>query len=98
MKTGAEPKKVVALVGLMAVAAIVYWTNSSSDAPVSSPAARPAADPAATVVPTLWIFGIHTQGLRVNVRPVFPRLITAVHPTAVRAEDAVGRLGASSAT
>jgi len=49
MKTGAEPKKVVALVGLMAVAAIVYWTNSSSDAPVSSPAARPAADPAAAV-------------------------------------------------
>ena len=50
MKTGAEPKKVVALVGLMAVAAIVYWTNSSSDAPASSPA-RPAADPAAAVSP-----------------------------------------------
>ena len=44
MKLGAEPKKNVAFVALIAVAVIVYWMNSSSDAPSPSIAARPAAD------------------------------------------------------
>ena len=49
MKFGAEPKKVGALVGLLALAGIVYWMNSSPDAPSSSPVTRPsaAADPVA---------------------------------------------------
>jgi hypothetical protein len=51
MKFGAEPKKIGALVGLLAVAGIVYWMNASPDAPSPSPATRPAAaaDPVAGV-------------------------------------------------
>jgi hypothetical protein len=50
MKMGAEPKKIVALVGLMSVAGIVYWMNSAPDAP-STPS-RPAAavDPGVVAV------------------------------------------------
>ncbi len=54
MKMGAEPKKVVWLVGLVAVAGIVYWMGSA-DSPAPSPSAstaRPAAtDPAAVAIP-----------------------------------------------
>ena len=45
MKMGAEPKKVVWLVGLLAVAGAVYWMNSS-DAPAPTTSTRPAVDPA----------------------------------------------------
>jgi hypothetical protein len=48
MKLGAERKKLAWLIGLVVVAAIVYWMNSSSDAPASTSAgARPALDPTA---------------------------------------------------
>lgn len=49
MKLGAEPKKMLTFVGLLAVAAIVYWMNSSSDAPSAPATPRAAADPAAVV-------------------------------------------------
>jgi hypothetical protein len=49
MKFGAEPKKLGWLVGLLALAGIVYWMNSSPDAPSPSPVTRSsaAADPVA---------------------------------------------------
>jgi hypothetical protein len=50
MKMGAEPKKIAALVGLVAVAGIVYWMNSASDAPAPTAPARTASDPSAPVV------------------------------------------------
>ena len=43
MKIGAEPKKVGAFIALLAVAGIVYWINSTPDAPLAQSAARPAA-------------------------------------------------------
>jgi hypothetical protein len=46
MKMGAEPKKIAVLGGLVAVAAIVYWMNSS-DAPAPSPAPVRTAAPVA---------------------------------------------------
>ncbi len=53
MKLGAEPKKIVAVVALFGVAGIVFWMNSSSDAP-PAPAAthRPAVASAAVAAPT----------------------------------------------
>jgi len=50
MKMGAEPKKIAALIGLVAVAGIVYWMNSAPDAPTTSAPARPAGDPSAAVI------------------------------------------------
>ena len=50
MKMGAEPKKIGALVGLVAVAGIVYWMNSAPDSPTATAPARPAGDPSAAVV------------------------------------------------
>lgn len=50
MKIGAERKKILWLIGLVAVAVIVYWINSSSDAPSATAVARPAADVAAAPV------------------------------------------------
>jgi hypothetical protein len=50
MKLGAEPKKVAWLTGLMAVAGLVYWMNSSPDTPTASVTPRPAADAAVTPV------------------------------------------------
>jgi hypothetical protein len=47
MKLGAEPRKVGIFAALIAVAGIVYWMNSSSDAPPAPAAARPSADGAA---------------------------------------------------
>jgi hypothetical protein len=49
MKMGAEPKKVAVFVGLIAVAGLVYWMNSSSDAQAPSVARAPV-DPAAAVI------------------------------------------------
>jgi hypothetical protein len=54
MKLGNEPKKVVALVSLVAVAAIVYWMNSSPDAAAPVAVTRPAVD---GVVPTAGAVG-----------------------------------------
>jgi len=52
MKIGAEPKKVAALVGLFAVAGIVYWMNSSSDAPAAPASRRPATTDSVAAVTT----------------------------------------------
>ena len=49
MTIGAEPKKVGIFVALMAVVGIVYWMNSSSDAPSAPTAPRPVADISAAV-------------------------------------------------
>jgi len=49
MNLGAEPKKVGMLVALAAVIPIIYWMNSSSDAPTAPAAPRPTADIAAVV-------------------------------------------------
>ncbi|HFB98068.1 MAG TPA: hypothetical protein ENJ62_02915 [Bryobacterales bacterium] len=43
MKVGAEPKKVAILVGLLAVAAYLFYSNSTSDIPDYAPPPRPAA-------------------------------------------------------
>ena len=53
MKLGAEPKKLAALVGLAAVAAIVYWMNSSDSSPSTPTITRPAAAPG--TVPTAQV-------------------------------------------
>jgi hypothetical protein len=50
MKFGAEPKKIGALVGLLCVAGIVYWFNSSSETRAPSSSTRSTADPVAAVV------------------------------------------------
>jgi hypothetical protein len=52
MKMGAEPKKIMVLGGLVAVAAIVYWMNSS-DAPAPSPVRHAAASDAVAVTPAV---------------------------------------------
>ncbi len=49
MKLGAEPKKVGIFVALLAVAGIVYWMNSSSEAPPAAAVTHPAADAVASV-------------------------------------------------
>jgi hypothetical protein len=50
MKMGTEPKKLAILGGLVAVAAIVYWMNSSSDAPAPTPVRHAATAPDAAAV------------------------------------------------
>jgi hypothetical protein len=53
MKLGAEPKKLGIFLALLAVAGIVYWMNSSSDAPPVQAVARPAADVSTGAVPAV---------------------------------------------
>lgn len=48
MKLGAEPKKIAIAVALLAVAGIVFWMNSSSDAPPATSTPRAGADPGAS--------------------------------------------------
>ncbi len=43
MKVGAEPKKVAILIGLLAVAAYLFFSNSASDIPDYTPPSTPAA-------------------------------------------------------
>ena len=62
MKMGAEPKKVGVFVALVAVAGIVYWINSSSDAPPAPGVARPAAAAAATATAPPVAEGVSGSG------------------------------------
>ena len=51
MKVGAEPKKVAILLGLLAVAAYLFYSNSASDIPDYTPPPRPAAAKTAPAKP-----------------------------------------------
>ncbi len=51
MKMGAEPKKIAIFVGLIVVAAIVYWMNSSPSEPAPVAIARPVTPSSAVVAP-----------------------------------------------
>src|SRR5581483_4068488 len=49
MKLGAEPKKIALFAGLVVVAGIIFWMNSSSDTSSVSTARKTANDPTAAL-------------------------------------------------
>lgn len=68
MKLGAEPKKVAALVGLMLVAGLVYWYNSSDQPAPRAASPRPAA-PVTTTAEAVIEAPVQADRKRVTAAP-----------------------------
>lgn len=87
MKFGAEPRKIAIFVGLLAVAGIVFWINSSSDAPAPSASRHTAVDPVAAVAaapsePTRVALRRAPQG-HVEIGNWEPKLPKSIDPSKV---------------
>jgi len=68
MKLGAEPKKLAALIGLMIVAGLVYWYNSSDEPAPRAAAPRPAA-PVVTTAEAVIEAPVQADRKRVTATP-----------------------------